>query len=118
MELCSLDATEQNIPPEIWKNIQSTKGWHDASIIELIKWSNAHQTEESYPVQFHKELVDDIRKLMFSFGASPLADNAHRGISPLAFVLMSVAEENQLRENQEAYDGATSLTPGMMRAAK
>jgi len=55
---------------------------------------------------------------MFPFCVSPLADNAHRGISPLAFVLMSVAEENQLREDQESYDGATSLTPGMVRAAK
>jgi len=80
MEFCSLDATEQDILPEIWTNIQSTKRSHDAGI-ELIKWFNAHQTEEDYPVQFHKDLVDDIRKLMFSFGASPLVDNAHRGIS-------------------------------------
>jgi len=31
---------------------------------------------------------------------------------------MSVAEETQLREDQEAFDGATSLTPGMLKAAK
>ena len=62
--------------------------------------------------------MDDIRKLMFSFGASPLADNTHRGISPLSFVLMLATEENQVREDQEAYNGTTSLIPGMTRAAK
>ena len=67
------------------------------------------------PVQFHKELVDDIRKLMFSLGSAPLADNSHRGMTPLAFALLTVGEKNQLRENQEAYDGATSLTPNMLK---
>ena len=62
--------------------------------------------------------MDDIRKLIFSFGVSQLADNAHRGIYPLSFALISVAEENQLREDQDAYTGSTSLTPGMMRAQK
>jgi len=31
---------------------------------------------------------------------------------------MSIAEESQLRENQEAHDGATTLTPSVVRAAK
>jgi len=53
MAFCSLDATKQDLLPEIWTNIQCTKGWYDASI-ELIKWFNAHQTKDDYPVQFHK----------------------------------------------------------------
>ena len=69
-------------------------------------------------VQFHKELVDDIRKLMFLMGPLPLPDNAHRGITPLVFVLLTVGEEHKLREEQEAFDGAATLTPAMMRANK
>jgi len=42
----------------------------------------------------------------------------HTGVSPLAFVLMSVADENEFREDQEAYNRAKSLTPGMTRASK
>lgn len=55
---------------------------------------------------------------MFSLGRSPLADNAHRDISMLAFVLMSVAEKTQLREEQEWRDGATSLTPAAVKASR
>ena len=44
---------------------------------------------------------------MFSLGAAPLAGNAHRGITPLAFVILSVGEESMLREDQEAFDGTT-----------
>jgi len=51
------------------------------------------------PYQFHKELVYNNRKLRFSLGPSPLADNAHRGILLLNFGLMLVAEENKLRED-------------------
>ena len=68
--------------------------------------------------QFHKELVDDIRKMIFSLGSTPLVDNAHCGISPLAFGSILVAEENQLREDQEARDSTTSLTPAAVRASK
>jgi len=50
--------------------------------------------------QFHKILVDNIRKLMFSLGPAPLVDNAHREITMFAFVRMLVGEENQLREDQ------------------
>ena len=46
------------------------------------------------PVQFHKELVDDIRKLMFSLGSALLADNAHRGMTLLVFALLTVGEDN------------------------
>lgn len=48
----------------------------------------------------------------------PLADNAHRRISILAFGSMSVAEENQLREDQEARDGATALMLATVCASK
>ena len=79
---------------------------------------HGENVDEDVEVQFQKELVDDIRKLMFLLGSTPLAENAHRGITPLAFVLLSVEEENTLRLEQEAYDGATSHTPAMMRASK
>ena len=70
------------------------------------------------PVQFYKELVDNIRKLIFSLGSAPLADNSHKGMMPLAFALLTVGEENQLREDHETYDGATSLTPNMLKNAR
>ena len=44
-----------------------------------------------------------------------MVDNAHRRITTLLFALLTVGEENQLREDQEAYDGATSLTPNMLK---
>lgn len=55
---------------------------------------------------------------MFSLGMAPIVDNARWVISILTFGLMLVAEENQFRENQEARDGATSLTPVAVRASK
>jgi len=55
---------------------------------------------------------------MFSLGHAPLADNAHRVISPQDFGVMTVAEENILREDQEARGGATYLTPAAIRSAK
>ena len=54
---------------------------------------------DNIPYQFHKELVEDLRKLIFSFGHAPLADNAHRGISPLTFGFMIVSEDNSLQED-------------------
>ena len=47
-----------------------------------------------------------------------MTGNVHRGITPLVFVILSVGEESLLRDDQEAFDGATSLTPAMMRAAQ
>jgi len=47
-----------------------------------------------------------------------LADNSHKGISPLAFTLLTIGEENQLREDQEAYDSTASLTPTMFKNAQ
>jgi len=70
------------------------------------------------PFHFRKELVDHIRKLMFSLGPAPLADNENRGITMLDFDLMSVGEEDQLREDQEAFYGVASPTPVMMRASR
>lgn len=55
---------------------------------------------------------------MFSFGPAPLAANAHRGITPLVFVFLSVSVENQLRDDHDAYNGAILLTPAMMKAAQ
>ena len=52
---------------------------------------------------------------MFSFGPAPLADNAHREVTILYFVLMSVAEENELREDQEYRDAATHITPSAVK---
>ena len=62
--------------------------------MELTKWLWLHQNLGDIPFQFHKELVDDIQKLMLSLGPSPLKDNAHRGIKILTIVLMYVEEEN------------------------
>lgn len=36
----------------------------------------------------------------------------------MVFVLLSVSEDNQLREDQDAYDGVTLLTHVMMKAAR
>jgi len=55
---------------------------------------------------------------MFSFGPTPLADNAHRGATILSFVLMLVAEENELREDQEYKDEATHITPNAVKASQ
>jgi len=52
------------------------------------------QDTEEILYQFHKELVDDIKKTAFSLGAAPIADNNHRGIYMLVFELISVAEDN------------------------
>ena len=117
LAFCGLSSRERGLLPAIWTSLQATKNWHDASV-ELTKWFSLYEDVGDIPVQFHKELVEDIRKLMFSLGPAPLAANAHRGITPLAFVLLSVDDENKLREDQDAYEGATSLTPAMMRAAK
>lgn len=85
---------------------------------ELNKLFRVHQTPSEIPFQFHKDLVDDIRRLMCSLGPSPLDGNAHCGISPLSFGLMSMVEVNQLRKDQEARNGATSITPGVVRVSK
>ena len=82
------------------------------------KWFRLHDNDGDKDYQFHKELVDDIRKIFFLLGSNPLADNALRGILPLEFGSMPVAEKNQLREDQEARDGANSLTPAVVRASK
>ena len=119
LAFCGLDSATRHELPKIWTTLQGARAWHDAAS-ELNKWFRVHEGDdnEDSPYQFHKELVEDLRKLMFSLGPAPLADNAHRGISPLAFGLMTVAEENALREDQEARDGATALTPAAVRAAK
>ena len=117
LAFCGLSSMERDLLPEIWSNIQSTKGWFDAGI-ELTKWFKHHEAVGDVAIQYHKELVKDVRKLMFSLGLAPLADHVHMGVTPLAFVILTVGEENQLREDQEAFDGATSLTPAMMRASK
>ena len=117
LAFCGLNAATKDELPAIWDNLQTTKTWHGASK-ELVKWFDANKDPWDIPYQFHKELVDDIHKLMFSMGPSPLADTAHRGISILAFGVMSVAEENQLMEEQEWRDGATTITPSALRASK
>ena len=117
LAFCGLTPGEKDLLPDIWTSLQDVKSWHDAST-ELTKWFAEESSLGEIPVQFHKELVEDIRKYMFSFGPAPLAATAHRGITPLAFTLLSVSEDNQLREDQDAYDGATSLTPAMLKAAR
>ena len=89
-----LELTKQHLLPDIWKNLQKTKDWYDAGR-ELSKWFRTHRSFGDIPYQFHKELVDDIRKLIFSTGAAILADNVRRGINPLVFVLVLVADENK-----------------------
>ena len=91
MAFCGIDSTERNKLPKIWSNLQTAKDWYDTGT-ELTKWFQLHQNLRDIPIQFHKELVDDIRNLMFSLGPSPLEENAHRGITVLAFVLMFVVE--------------------------
>ena len=117
MSYCGLDSTTKDQLPEIWTLLQSTKDWFDAST-EFVKWFRIHQSPCDIEFTFHKELVDDLRKLMFSFGPAPLADNAHRGVTILSFVLMSVAEENDLREEQEYRDEATHITPNAVKASR
>lgn len=101
LAFCGLTSRDKDLLPEIWTHLQSTKSWHDAAT-ELTKWFSNFAEAGDVPVQFHKELVDEIRKMMFFLGATPMADNSHRGITPLAFTLLTVGEENQLREDQEA----------------
>ena len=55
---------------------------------------------------------------MFSFGSTPLANTSHRGISLLAFGSLPVAEESQLRKDQEARDEATALIPAAVQASE
>ena len=68
-------------------------------------------------VVFHKDLVEDIAKLRFSYGENPTTDIAHKGITPLEFFMMSIAEEQQLRINEEVYEFATNITPQASKAA-
>jgi len=60
----------------------------------LVFYSLGYDTTGDMDFQFHKELIDYIRKMNFSLGSTPLAEQAHKGISPLAFGAMSVAKEN------------------------
>ena len=55
---------------------------------------------------------------MFSLRTASIADNAHRGISILDFVLMLVVKDNQLWEDQEACNGVTSLALAVVRISK
>ena len=97
--------------------MQSCKDWAEAAT-ELTKWFRRNASEDDIPPSFHKELAEDIFKLRFSVSSSPIPDAAHRGITPLAFALLSVQEENLLRDNQDAYDLATTITPENAKAAK
>ena len=117
LAFCGLGSAERDIIPKIWTNLQTTKDWFSAGT-ELTKWFRLHDIDGDKDYQFHKELMDDIRKMMFYLGSTPLADNAHCEISPLAFGFMPVAEENQLWEDQEARDKTTALTPTAVRASK
>ena len=60
----------------------------------------------------------DIMKLWLSFGSSPLVDQYHRGINILALTLIYVAEENQLRDDQDVYNKATAVTPALVKMLK
>ena len=93
MVFCGLKLSEEDQLPKIWTNIQTTKDWFSAST-ELNTWFWVYDTDGDKDFQFHKKLVDDLRKLIFSLGHTPLVDNAHRGISILAFGTMSVQKEN------------------------
>ena len=95
---CSLDLSENDLLPKIWTNLQTTETQHAAST-ELTKWFRIKEVVGDAPFQFHKELVDNIRKLMFSLGPAPMSNNAQRGITMLAFVRMSVGQKNQLQKD-------------------
>ena len=60
----------------------------------------------------------DIVKPWLSFGSSPLINQCHRGINILALTLIYVAEENQLRDDQDVYNKATSVTPALIKKPK
>ena len=112
-----LDSTKGNLLPNIWKNCKRPKvGMMQAR--KLSKWFRNHQSFVNISYQLHKELVEDIRKLMFTIGAAPLADNVYRGITSLTFTLMLVADEHTLQEDRETFNGATSMTPAAVRASK
>ena len=114
---CGLTPTTRSRLPDIWTHLQTCKEWNDAASV-LTKHFRSKQTADDIPYAFHKELVDDIHKLRLSLGAAPLAETAHRGITPLAFSLLTVQEENAIRETQEWHDNATSVTPAALKASK
>ena len=68
-------------------------------MVELTKWFKKEKDDYDVGVVFHKYLVEDIANLYFSYGETPTADTANRGITPLAFFMMSIAEEQQLKKN-------------------
>ena len=106
MAFCGLESINRDKLPKNWSNLQTAIDWYDTGM-ELTKWFWLYQTLGDVPFQYHKGLVDDVRKLTLSIGPSPLEDNAHRRITILAFV-MPVTEENQLRDDQEVDNGATN----------
>ena len=106
--LCGLKINERHILPEIWKTLQETKDWAD-QMVERTKWFNKGKDDDDIDVVLNKGLVEDIEKIHFSYGETPTADTAYQGITPLAFLLMSIAEEQQLRENEEVYESAKKL---------
>ena len=63
-------------------------------------------------------MVEDIFKLHLSLGPAPLSNNAQCGITPLAFSLLTVQEENVMREDQDAYDMDTTITSSTVKADK
>jgi len=69
MAFCGLSNRDKDLLPEIWTHLQSIKSWQDAAT-KLRKWFTSFESVGDAPVQFDKELVDDIRKLMFYLGGA------------------------------------------------
>jgi len=117
MAFCGLKPGRKSELLEIWTTLQSTKNWSDAGI-ELIKWFQKGTGEDQLPYQFHKELIEGIKNLCILQGPAPLVNNAHMGISILAFSLITMLEEAHMRKDQEARDGATNITAASYKSAK
>ena len=62
--------------------------------------------------------MEDIQNLRFSLGRDPDKNTAHRGITSLAFTLLMVQEENRMWDDQAFMDGASNVTPQMLRTAQ
>lgn len=115
MAFCGLDPTEKHLLPPIWTELQKVKGWK-AQATKLVNIFTPIYGEDDIPIFFHKELVEDIVTLAFARGPAPIPRTAHGGISPLAFSLLTVDEQAQLRMDQNAREESSSTTQDEIKA--
>ena len=74
LSFCGFKLNEPHLLTEVWNMLK--KGLV-RSMVELTKWFKKVKDDDDMDVVFHKDLVKDIEKLRFYYGATPTTDTAH-----------------------------------------